>query len=194
MKLKICGGEFRGRFILTPKGDTTRPTSERLRQTVFNILGPRVQDAVVLDPYAGSGAIGIEALSRGASFAYLIEMNKSACDAIKKNLEELGLTSKTEVIYTDCHKAVHVLPKGKINFVYLDPPYAKTMGDLASLERFLENLDKEGILENNALIFLEMSFKYSQINLEKMPYYHLKKSRKIGDSCLHEISYQSLLP
>jgi 16S rRNA (guanine966-N2)-methyltransferase len=194
MKLKICGGEFRGRFILAPKGDTTRPTSERLRQTIFNILGPKIEGATILDPYAGSGAIGIEALSRGASFAYLIEMNKSASQTIKKNLEDLGLSFKAEVICSDCHKVVHTLPKGKINFVYLDPPYAKTMAELASLERLLENLHKEGILENNAFIFLEMSFKYSQINLENMPYYHLKKSRKIGDSCLHEISYQSLLP
>ena len=189
MRLKICGGQLRGRFIQAPKTDATRPTSERLRQTLFNILATRVEDATILDAYAGSGAIAMEALSRGARFAYLIEMNKSACQTLKANLKDLGLEKKAEVFSHDCHKVVHLLPKKEINIVYLDPPYAKTIAELAALEHFLENLHKEEILQEGALLFIEMSFKTSQINLDNLPFYTLTKSRKIGDSCLHEIVY-----
>ncbi|HMD47543.1 MAG TPA: 16S rRNA (guanine(966)-N(2))-methyltransferase RsmD [Bryobacteraceae bacterium] len=118
--MRVIGGQFRSRKLKSVPGLETRPTPDRLREALFNVLAPRIQDAVFLDLYAGTGAVGIEALSRGARRCILVEKNRSAVDVIRQNLATLGLEGRAEV-YTS--KPAPVLERVKADIVFLDPPY-----------------------------------------------------------------------
>jgi 16S rRNA (guanine966-N2)-methyltransferase len=120
--MRVIGGEFRSRRIKTLPGLETRPTPDRLRETLFNVLAPVIADAVFLDAYAGSGAVGIEALSRGASRAIFVEKNRAAVEVIRENLSELGLEKRAEVF---TGKTVTVLERVAADVIFLDPPYEK---------------------------------------------------------------------
>lgn len=118
--MRVIGGEFRSRRLKTLPGMHLRPTPDRLRETLFDILAPRLDGAVFLDAYAGSGAVGIEALSRGAARAIFIEKHRSAVEVIRQNLKALGLESRAEVI---TGKTLTALPRLTADIVFLDPPY-----------------------------------------------------------------------
>jgi 16S rRNA (guanine966-N2)-methyltransferase len=118
--MRVIAGEFRSRRLKSVLGLETRPTPDRLREALFNVLAPRIQDAVFLDVYAGTGAVGIEALSRGAKRCIFVEKNRGAVDVIRENLAALGLESRAEV-YTS--KPAPVLGRVTADIVFLDPPY-----------------------------------------------------------------------
>jgi 16S rRNA (guanine966-N2)-methyltransferase len=120
--MRVIAGEFRSRRLKTLPGLETRPTPDRLRETLFNVLTPAIAGSIFLDAYAGSGAVGIEALSRGASRAIFVEKNRAAVEVIRDNLASLGLASRAEV-YTG--KTLTVLERVEANIVFLDPPYQK---------------------------------------------------------------------
>lgn len=129
--MRVIAGEFRSRKLKTLSGLATRPTPDRLRETLFNVLAPRIQGASFIDAYAGTGAVGIEALSRGASRCTFIEKNRAAVEVIRGNLLALGLENKAEV-YTG--KAAWVLERLRADVVFLDPPYALEREYETSLE------------------------------------------------------------
>ncbi|MGD0298083.1 MAG: 16S rRNA (guanine(966)-N(2))-methyltransferase RsmD [Bryobacteraceae bacterium] len=120
--MRVIAGEFRSRRLKTLPGLETRPTPDRLRETLFNVLGPVLPDAIFLDAYAGTGAVGIEALSRGARRAIFVEKNRAAVEVIRENLAALGLEGRAEV-YTG--KTLAVLERVQADIVFLDPPYEK---------------------------------------------------------------------
>ena len=131
--MRIIAGTHRGRRIAAPKGRDTRPTSDRVRENAFNLIGP-VDDAVVLDLFAGSGAMGLEALSRGAARATFVEHDRDACRVIGENLDKLGL--KAIVLPMDAVRAVEQ-ERQTYDLVLCDPPYdfdgAKLAPHLAKL-------------------------------------------------------------
>ncbi|HVP49300.1 MAG TPA: 16S rRNA (guanine(966)-N(2))-methyltransferase RsmD [Bryobacteraceae bacterium] len=118
--MRVIGGEFRSRRLKSIPGLATRPTPDRLRETLFDILGSRVEGAVFLDAYAGTGAVGIEALSRGAARAVFIERGKSAVKVLRENLASLGIESRAAVVLG---AAVPLVGRHKADIVFLDPPY-----------------------------------------------------------------------
>jgi 16S rRNA (guanine(966)-N(2))-methyltransferase RsmD len=118
--MRVIGGEFRSRRLKTLPGMALRPTPDRLRETLFDVLAPRIAGTVFLDAYAGSGAVGIEALSRGAARAIFIENHRGAVEVIHQNLKSLGLEGRAEVVRG---KAVAVLARREAGIVFLDPPY-----------------------------------------------------------------------
>ena len=133
--MRVVGGEFRGRPLAAPGGRNTRPTADRLRQTIFDILthgyADAVKDARVLDLFAGTGALGIEALSRGAAYALFVEEAVEARGAIRANIESLGLTGRTRVFRRD---ATRLGPAGTVQpfaLAFADPPYGKGLGETA---------------------------------------------------------------
>jgi 16S rRNA (guanine(966)-N(2))-methyltransferase RsmD len=134
--MRIIAGQFRGRRLQALPGDTTRPTSDKLRETLFNILAPWMQDAVFIDCYAGTGAVGIEALSRGAREVYLIESSAAALQVIEKNLSWMA---SREAIHCRRGPVAKVLPAMsasgvRANICFLDPPYAHLAEALAVIE------------------------------------------------------------
>jgi 16S rRNA (guanine(966)-N(2))-methyltransferase RsmD len=118
--MRVIAGEFRSRRLKSLPGLNTRPTPDRLRETLFNILAPRIESCVFVDAYAGTGAVGIEALSRGASRAIFIERSRAAVEVIRDNLASLGLAGRSEV---STGKVLPVLERVKADIVFLDPPY-----------------------------------------------------------------------
>jgi 16S rRNA (guanine(966)-N(2))-methyltransferase RsmD len=131
--MRVIGGELRSRRIAGIPGDATRPTPDRLRETLFDILGPRVRGVTFLDAYAGTGAVGIEALSRGATHAWFLESSRGALKVLRQNLGTLDLAARATVIGGP---ALIALARCPAEIVFLDPPY--TLED--ELPRALELL------------------------------------------------------
>jgi len=129
--MRIIGGVYRGRQLRTVAGLRVRPTSDRLRETLFNILAPRISHGTFLDVCAGSGAVGIEALSRGAREVTFIERNRQACNSIRTNLTSIGITQAATIINRDVSIALKQLEQAGSQFdlVYFDPPYASAIYD-----------------------------------------------------------------
>lgn len=150
--MRIIGGTARGRAIVAPAGSKTRPTQDYVRESLFNIIRWDVQDARVLDLFAGTGALSLEALSRGAQEAVLIDMDRDACTAIKKNMEVSRLGEQCRLISRDYRQAMDALAReGKqFDLVFIDPPYKmENTGDMCA-----ELLDK-GLLAQDFLIIVE---------------------------------------
>ena len=155
--MRITSGQFRGKPILAPEGRATRPTSDRARQAVFNILehapwSPAFRGARVLDLFAGSGALGLEAVSRGAAFCLFVETDEAARGALRDNVEALGLFGATRIHRRD---ATDLGPRpasagAPFDLAFLDPPYAAGLG-----ERALTALADGGWLRPEALCVLE---------------------------------------
>lgn len=126
--MRVIAGQFRSRPLAAPKGRDTRPTSDRLRETLFNVLAPRVPDSIFLDLYAGSGAVGIEALSRGAKRAIFVENAEPALRAIRANLSSLGIRGDYALEARPTAAALKRLAATEraANLVFLDPPYGDT--------------------------------------------------------------------
>ena len=123
--MRIIAGEFKSRRLKTLPGAKTRPTSDKLRETLFNVLGASVQGAVFADCYAGSGAVGLEALSRGAEFVYFLENHRPAVRVIEQNLKSSGLEQGYQVLALDVCAGLRILEEGgaRLDLVFLDPPY-----------------------------------------------------------------------
>lgn len=166
--MRIVSGEFRGKALVAPAGDATRPTSDRARQAVFNILehavwSPGLRDARVIDLFAGSGALGFEALSRGAAFCLFVETDEAARGAIRENVDALSLFGRTRVHRRDATD-LGVRPGGDgpaFDVAFLDPPYAKGLGEIA-----LAKLAAGGWLAPGALIVFERGSDEADFSVE----------------------------
>jgi 16S rRNA (guanine966-N2)-methyltransferase len=134
--MRVIAGKYRSRKLRSLRGQALRPTSDRLRETLFNILGPLVEGATFLDLYAGTGAVGIEALSRGAREAIFIEQHAPAAALIRRNLESLGAAGMAQVYVMDVLRGLERLEAQHVHvqLVFLDPPYAAVQEYMRVLE------------------------------------------------------------
>jgi 16S rRNA (guanine966-N2)-methyltransferase len=123
--MRVVAGLFGGRRLISPAGSATRPTSDRVREALFSILGPGVEGARVLDLFAGSGALGIEALSRGAASAVFVDSSARAVTAIHRNLETLGIDAEVRRIDARAALRPSSSPRDPYDLVFLDPPYRR---------------------------------------------------------------------
>ncbi len=134
--MRIVAGRFRGRALATPEGDELRPTSDRVRESVFNILGHGIADfelqgARVIDLFAGTGALGLEAVSRGASYCLFVDDAAEARALIRRNVEAYGLTGETRIFRRDATDLGPAGNMGQYGIAFLDPPYGKGLGEKA---------------------------------------------------------------
>jgi 16S rRNA (guanine966-N2)-methyltransferase len=153
--MRVIAGEYRSRVLHAPPGLDTRPTSDRLRETLFNVLAPRVEGAVFLDLYAGSGAVGIEALSRGAREAIFVEQAEAALRAIRANLASLGIKGGYALEARSAGAGLRRLAEAgkQADLVFLDPPYARA--DEYGLALGLLGDECAGVLASDALLIAE---------------------------------------
>ncbi len=153
--MRIIAGLFRGRKLKTLPGLELRPTPDRLRETLFDVLGPSVEGAVFIDAYAGSGAVGIEAISRGARQVCFIEENTAACGIIQANLSSLAIRNHVDVLRTSVRKGWRVLAARGIqaNFCFLDPPYAARQ----EYAQCLRWLSETSVMEPHGLVIVQHS-------------------------------------
>ncbi len=147
--IRIIGGRWRSRRITFPAIPGLRPTHDRVRETLFNWLVPYIEGAVCLDVFAGSGALGFEALSRGAKHVTFVDHSKSVLEALKKNADVLE-TKDVEFVLGECPHRVSPLGHAPFDIVFLDPPFFQGLVKAAS-----EWLEQEKILSKRALIYVE---------------------------------------
>ena len=152
--MRIIAGKYRSRKLHAPPADMElRPTSDRLRETLFNVVAPRTPDSVWLDLFSGTGAVGIEALSRGARFVYFVETDKKAVRVIRRNFEELGIMENFELIQGDAIQALKSLEEQKLecDMVFVDPPY-KSHG---AYQQVLGYLAGSGMVREKSVVIAE---------------------------------------
>jgi 16S rRNA (guanine966-N2)-methyltransferase len=180
--MRITGGIYRSRALRAPPGLSTRPTSDRVREALFGSLSARgaVEAARVLDLYSGTGALAIEALSRGAEHATLVESSRLALSALRANIAALGLESQTNVIAADVgHAAKRLSSQGPFRLVLADPPWV--LVDSGDAPRAIANLVARGILAEGALVVLEHSARAEPPSIFGLS---LDESRRYGDTAL----------
>lgn len=153
--MRVIAGQFRSRVLRAPRGIDTRPTSDRLRETLFNVLAPRLENAVFMDLYAGSGAVGIEALSRAAQEAIFVEQADAPMKAIRSNLASLGIRGGYALEQRSVSTALHRLAEqGRIaDIVFLDPPYSQDEEYALALN--LLGGECHGVLAPSAVVIAE---------------------------------------
>lgn len=154
-QLRIIGGKWRGRKLRFPSIDGLRPTGDRIRETLFNWLAPEIQGARCLDVYAGSGALGLEALSRGAGHVSLLERDAQAIRSLREHVQLLGAESEVELGHTD---SLAFLQRGNqaepFDVVFVDPPFGANLW-----QQTLDALEAGGWLADSASIYLELGVK-----------------------------------
>jgi 16S rRNA (guanine966-N2)-methyltransferase len=155
--MRVIGGKYRSRTLRSLKGLELRPTSDRLRETLFNVLGPLIQEAFFVDCFAGTGAVGIEALSRGAREAIFIEKHRPAAAVIKKNLESLDIRSGAHLIVGDALAELKKMSAKRLlpDFIYIDPPYKL----VDEYEEILDFIDSAQLLAPEGRVIAEHSRK-----------------------------------
>lgn len=148
--MRIISGKARGTKLYTLEGENTRPTLDRVREAIFNIIQYEIPESVVLDLFSGSGAIGLEFASRGSEKVYMCDNSKQAIEVINKNIEKTHLKEKVELYNCDFKQVISKVKEESLDIVYLDPPY-KTDYIKQSLEKLLETK----LINNNTLIIAE---------------------------------------
>ncbi len=178
--IRITSGHLRGRKLKTLSSVKTRPTTERLRQAWMNALMPYLQSAAVLDLFAGTGALGIEALSRGASAAVFVEVDPKAMDLIQENIESLGQLGCSEIVRGDALQVLRRFEREKRQFdlLFLDPPY-----DRGFEEKILQSPEISKVLSPIGLVCVES--RYRKEGAFPAPLgFHVKRHERYGDSQL----------
>lgn len=174
--MRIIAGEWRGRKVVAPKGDATRPTADRTRETLFSMLASRLgsfDDLHVLDLFAGSGALGLEALSRGAAFATFVEQDKAALDSIRANIKTLDARDRTSI---NASSVMTLGPaKAPVQLILADPPYETGAGGVA-----LDRLLRLGWIDTQTWIAVETSAKET-VEVKGL---QVDATRKVGKAML----------
>jgi 16S rRNA (guanine966-N2)-methyltransferase len=176
--MRITGGQYGSRALKAPKGSLTRPTSDRVREALFSILGDRASADGVLDLYAGTGALGLEALSRGARSVVFVERSKEALVALNANVEALGVRARVRVIALPIERALRGLQEEHFDLVLADPPYAEVENGAAT--RALETLVVP-LMTPGALLVLEHASRDTAPTIANLEH---EDARKYGDTTL----------
>ena len=177
--MRIVGGRFRGRRLAVPKDQKIRPTTDRTRESLFNILShnwPNQLQGNVLDVFAGTGAIGLEALSRGASSVTFLEKSRAGAELIRQNIRELSVEDEAHLIVCDATKPIPSRKSTGFDLIFADPPYGKGLG-----ERALVALGNSGWINTNALVILEEKRGQS---IDQMPDFEPKNERDFGETTI----------
>lgn len=183
--MRIITGLAKGIRLKAPKGMDTRPTADRVKESMFNILGDIVDDAKVLDLFGGTGNLGLEALSRGASKAVFIDQNQNSITAIKENINLTKMNQKAVVYKMDSLLSLSRLAREQYKFdlVFCDPPYNKGL-----VEKSLMKLVENNVLEDEAIIVVEHS-KHESIP-DDFSNYEVRRSEKYGETIVSFILYK----
>ncbi len=176
--MRVIAGITKGRKLFAPKVKDLRPTTDRVKETLFNILGDVVKDASVLDLYAGIGSLGIEALSRGAHFIIFIENNKVVFNYLKRNLELTGFSDKAKTLPINVEKILKqfIRDKRAFDLIFIDPPYKIDFDKLIEILK-----DCSLILNPEGLVVLEHSKEFYAHSVEGLI---CVKNRKFGNTCV----------
>lgn len=183
--MRVISGSARGRPLKAVPGTGTRPTTDKVKEALFSMIGPYFDGGAALDLFAGTGGLGIEALSRGMERAIFVDMDVKSIDVVRHNLQAAGLSDMAEVYRNDAFRALKALAKREVAFdlVFLDPPYRlKIIGDL------LESLQELGLLRDQAVVVIEHDAK----DRHEVPVGRLQPRRRAdyGDTAITLFDYE----
>lgn len=178
--MRVIAGIAKGHKLFAPPGKEIRPTADRVKEALFSILAEKVPGSLVLDLFAGSGALGIEALSRGASQCIFVDSSRYSVEAIENNLKKTGFGSSSEVVFESVAKAIgKLVARGqRFDLIFLDPPYKIRLTELKGI---LETLSREKLIKPGGTIAWEHSTKISLSALNELK---VKAEKKYGDTGL----------
>ena len=171
--LRISGGSLRGKKIPFEFKDTLRPTSSKLKEILFNWLQFEINQSICLDLFAGTGSLGIEAISRGSPKVLFVELNKKNYSSLSLNLNKLGIKEKSKIFFKDAFTWIKNYDLSKIDIIFLDPPFDKNYEI-----KILQQLSKKNDLKSSCKIYLEYS-KYNDIEIPKN--FSILKKKSVGD-------------
>ena len=180
--MRIIAGKAKGYNIKVPQGEV-RPTQDRVREALFNIIGPIIQGARVLDLYCGSGSVGLEALSRGAASAHMVDAAKNSCNMARQNLEKSKLTGGS-VAQSDCLQFVK-RDAGKYDIIFADPPYAKAIGDRDMIAELMTDRLHELLADDGYFIAeAQLGYGVGDIHTREFPGWELVDERTYGKNTI----------
>jgi len=181
MKMRIISGEFKSRLINVPASEFIRPMTDRVRETLFNLLNNKIdfEDIKVLDLYSGSGALGLECLSRGASQVHFVEKNFSIYNNLIKNINSLGVTDRCKVHKMETLKFIKSFTEREFDLILADPPFFKD-----DIYNVVESVLSNKYLNSEGMIILERSIQTKQKDIE---HFKVEPFKVIGDACLYEV-------
>ena len=179
-RLRIISGGLRGRRIRVPPGERVRPTTDRVREALFSILGDRLPGARVLDLFSGSGALGLEALSRGASRVAFVESDRGVARVLRANVESLGVSQRCDIVVADVFRTLEQasLRDGPYDIIFADPPYRS-----GSAERILHGVATTGLLPRAGILVLEASTAERDVEIPRSGLI-LRRAERYGDTRL----------
>ena len=183
--MRIISGTSKGRKLVTPKRFSIRPTSDRVKESLFNILGDEIEGKIVLDLFAGTGNLGIEALSRGAKRVVFVEKGRQALRLIQTNLHQFGWVDHSEIIPKDVNRAIGILKEREefFDLILMDPPYERGL-----TQRTLVKLNTHPIYHSDSLLVVEHNRREP---LPRILYgWDLKRQQRIGDTLLSFLTFQ----
>jgi 16S rRNA (guanine966-N2)-methyltransferase len=185
MVLRIIAGELKGRKLRSVRGTQTRPTADRIREAIFNILAFQIQGSTVLDLFAGTGAFGIEALSRGAESVVFVDVENDSISVLQENIKRLSLESLTKILRWDLTRNLNCLGslRSAFNLIFMDPPYNKNM-----IEPTLFNLHSSQSIETGARIVVEHS--YLEPLLKSQLPFEIYDQRRYGKTLVSFLNYK----
>ncbi|HEX3030354.1 MAG TPA: 16S rRNA (guanine(966)-N(2))-methyltransferase RsmD [Clostridia bacterium] len=177
--LRVISGTAKGHKLKTLKGNSTRPTSDRVKESLFNIISGFCEDAEVLDLYAGTGNLGIEALSRGAKFSVFVDKSRECFDIIRENLNATKMSEKALIMTTEVGNGIQklALESRKFDIIFLDPPYNKNL-----IEEALYLISKNVIIKDDGIIIAERDV--ADNIPEEVGSLRLVRNQKYGDTIL----------
>lgn len=181
MKMRIISGEFKSRVINVPSSKFIRPMTDRVRETLFNLLNNKIyfKNIKVLDLYSGSGSLGLECLSRGASEAHFVEKNSVICENLRKNINLLGVGERATIHRIDAIKFVYS-PNMNFDLILADPPFFKD-----DIYDVVENIIANRYLNQEGLLIIERSVSTKSKDINN---FKVEPFRIVGDACLYEIT------
>ena len=184
MALRIIAGELKGRKLRSVRGTKTRPTADRIREAIFSILAFQIQDATVLDLFAGTGAFGIEALSRGAKSVIFIDVDNDSISVLGENIKTFSLEGLTKIFRWDLTRNLNCLNslQSAFNLIFMDPPYNKNM-----IETTLFNLHYSQSMQNGARIIVEHSLQ-EPVSISQLPF-KISDQRGYGKTLVSFLTY-----
>ena len=177
--MRIISGTLKGRKLVTPKGLSLRPTSDRVKESMFNILGGGIEGKVILDLFAGTGNLGIEALSRGAKRVLFVEKDREAFKLIQRNLLACQMGDRSEILPKEVDRALRVLKeKGeRFDLIFMDPPYEKGL-----IQKTIELLCTERIYHDDSILVIEHNRREPLHDISDS--WNLTRQRKIGETLI----------
>ena len=181
-QLRVIGGDWRGRKLSFPNRVSLRPTTDRVRETLFNWLAPRVEDAQCLDLFAGSGALGIEALSRGARHCDFVDTDQQTIDAIGQNLQSLGASERATL--RTCQADTMLAEDARWDIIFVDPPFDAGLG-----HHLLNRLASSQCLQKDGLVYFETRRSAPETVPEQR--YEVCREKTAGDVCFRLLRFRS---